>query len=56
MLVRFVTFDPTLPDVMDVEIALYDFSATLLPLANKSIKSLRKDKFSAFIQLPLSRH
>lgn len=52
MLVRFVTLDPKLPDVMDIEISLWDFGGTPTPLANKKIKGIRKDKFSNFVQFP----
>lgn len=52
LLVRFVTTDPTLPDLMDIEISLYDFGGTYIPLKNKIIKGIRKDQFSDYIQLP----
>lgn len=52
LLVRFVTTDKTLPELMDIEISLYDFGGTVVPLKNKTLKGIRKDKFSAYIQLP----
>lgn len=52
LLVRFITTDQLLPDVMDIEISLYDFAGTIVPLSNKKITGIRKDKFSAYIQLP----
>ncbi|MBS7566955.1 hypothetical protein KHS38_21295 [Mucilaginibacter sp. Bleaf8] len=52
MLVRFVITDPALPNNMNIELILTDFGGTRLPLSNKKISSIRKDKFSSFIQLP----
>lgn len=52
LLIRFVTTDKTLPDLMDIQISLYDFGGTIIPLANKTLKGIRKDKFSSYIQLP----
>lgn len=52
LLIRFVTTDKILPDLMDIEISLYDFGGTLIPLKNKTLKGIRKDKFSTYIQLP----
>lgn len=52
LLIRFITTDPLLPDQMDIEISLYDFGGTIVPLGNKKISGIRKDKFSAYIQLP----
>jgi len=52
LLIRFVTTDQTLPDLMDIQISLFDFGGTVIPLGNKTLKGIRKDKFSAYIQLP----
>ncbi len=52
MLVRFVTLDPTLPDVIDIEISLWDFGGTPIPVPAKRIAGVRKDRFSEFIQFP----
>ncbi|TCC96569.1 hypothetical protein [Pedobacter hiemivivus] len=52
LLIRFITTDPLLPDQMDIEISLCDFGGTTAPLGNKKISGIRKDKFSAYIQLP----
>ncbi|WPU97062.1 hypothetical protein SNE25_16185 [Mucilaginibacter sabulilitoris] len=52
MLVRIVTLDPALPDVMDLELSLYDYGSIYVPLATKKIKGVRKDRFSEFITLP----
>ncbi|KAA2243821.1 hypothetical protein F0L74_15210 [Chitinophaga agrisoli] len=52
MLVRVVTLDPSLPDVMDLKISVYDYASVNIPLADKMIKGVRKDRFSGFIELP----
>lgn len=52
MLVRFVNTDPTLPNVMDIEISLWDFGGTRYPVTSKILKGIGKDKFGSFIQLP----
>ncbi len=55
MLVRFVTLDQTLPDIMNIDLVIlyYDenFSLITIPI-NKHITNIRKDQFSEFIQLP----
>ncbi|MCD8739850.1 hypothetical protein LT679_04485 [Mucilaginibacter roseus] len=52
MLVRIVSIDPALPEIMNIQISLYDFAGNQYQLPNKSINGVRKDKFSNFIQLP----
>lgn len=52
MLVRFITLDPALPDEMDLTFSFYDFDQMNIPLAEKRINGIRKDRFSSFIQLP----
>jgi hypothetical protein len=52
MLVRFVTLDPKLPDIINIELSFYDFAGTRISLPNKKLNGIRKDKFSEFIQFP----
>ncbi len=52
LLVRFVSTDKALPELMDIQISLYDFGGTIIPLMNKTIKGIGKNKFSEYIQLP----
>lgn len=52
MLVRLITLDPALPDVMDITISLYDYGSINIPLTTKRINGVRKDRFSGFVQLP----
>lgn len=52
MLVRIITLDPSLPDVMDLTISLYDFGGLNIPVTSKTFKGVRKDRFSNFITLP----
>jgi hypothetical protein len=52
MLVRIITLDPSLPDVMDLTISLYDFGGLNIPVSSKTFKGVRKDRFSDFITLP----
>ena len=51
LLIRFVTTDRQLPDRIDIVLSLYDFAGTHIPLDNKVVKGIRKDKFSEYIQL-----
>lgn len=52
ILIRLVTTDPALPEVMDITISLYDYDQINVPLVNKKIRGVRKDRFSEFVQLP----
>lgn len=52
MLVRIIILDPSLPDVMDLTISLYDYGSLNIPMPAKTIKGVRKDRFSEFITFP----
>lgn len=51
LLIRFATTDQLLPDLLDIELSLYDFAGTHIPLSGKVVKGIRKDRFSSYIQL-----
>jgi hypothetical protein len=52
MLVRLITLDPALPDVLDITISLYDYNSFIIPMPGKTIRGVRKDRFSEFVAFP----